>query len=710
MADAAVVTAADIARLAGVTRGTVSNWRRRHPDFPAPVGGTDASPAYDRTEVEAWLASRGTLPELPPLERLWRAVTDTADGGDLGNVVSESVTSLQVLAVIGVVNQAGPAGPAPPGELLADEGDGGTAGPDDADDRLTEVLTDVAREVGATPALRGLIDRYADAAGISITPKPVADLMAGLAVTAGSTVLDPACGTGELLVAALDRGATRVRGQELDPDLQRLASSRLSTRLQPWHVEDNAERFEDEDGPPLAAYTVAGNSLLADRFPRLRADSVLCHPPFGSRDWGQEQLAGDPRWAYGIPPKAESELAWAQHALAHLRPGGRAVLLMPPAAASRPSGRRIRAELLRQGALRAVVAMPPSAVRPAHVAMHLWVLERPAGATPADPRVLLVDVSDRERVSQGSVGGAVRAEEEEADSGFPPSLAATVLNAWRVFTADDAVRERATRQKADAGPGSWQVMRAIDLLDEAVDLTPARHVAPAEPGLRPEQTSQRLRELRSRLRASLAEFEYLLQGEDWKFPEAAPHWHTVPVTDLVRARMVEYLRERRDEPVNVQPGDVLIPAWLDRAVSGTTGDGGTGELRATVAGVNDAGTRLGKHHSLLRPDPAQVDPWFIAGFATAPGSIRQASYGTSAIRIDARRLEVPLLPLDQQRRYGAAFRQLHDAERAAASVTGLTGELAALLAARLTDGTLLPRSPSDDEAGHDDEKEAAGEA
>ncbi|MFD4794046.1 substrate-binding domain-containing protein, partial [Streptomyces anulatus] len=41
------------------------------------------------------------------------------------------------------------------------------------------------------------------------------------------------------------------------------------------------------------------------------------------------------RWEYGLPARAEAELAWVQHALAHLREGGTAVLLMPPAAAAR---------------------------------------------------------------------------------------------------------------------------------------------------------------------------------------------------------------------------------------------------------------------------------------------------------------------------------------------------------------------------------------
>jgi hypothetical protein len=44
MDDDATVSAADIARLAGVGRAAVSNWRRRYPDFPPPVGGPASSP------------------------------------------------------------------------------------------------------------------------------------------------------------------------------------------------------------------------------------------------------------------------------------------------------------------------------------------------------------------------------------------------------------------------------------------------------------------------------------------------------------------------------------------------------------------------------------------------------------------------------------------------------------------------------------------
>ena len=55
----AEVTAADIARIAGVGRAAVSNWRRRHADFPAPVGGPATSPTFALADIQAWLAANG---------------------------------------------------------------------------------------------------------------------------------------------------------------------------------------------------------------------------------------------------------------------------------------------------------------------------------------------------------------------------------------------------------------------------------------------------------------------------------------------------------------------------------------------------------------------------------------------------------------------------------------------------------------------------
>jgi hypothetical protein len=58
------ITAAAIARLAGVGRAAVSNWRKRYPEFPKPIGGSSNSPTFDRAKVEAWLKATGKADQL----------------------------------------------------------------------------------------------------------------------------------------------------------------------------------------------------------------------------------------------------------------------------------------------------------------------------------------------------------------------------------------------------------------------------------------------------------------------------------------------------------------------------------------------------------------------------------------------------------------------------------------------------------------------
>lgn len=58
------VLLAEVARMARVGRAAVVNWRRRHPDFPAPVAGTDVHPQFDRAAVVAWLLAHDKI-EVP---------------------------------------------------------------------------------------------------------------------------------------------------------------------------------------------------------------------------------------------------------------------------------------------------------------------------------------------------------------------------------------------------------------------------------------------------------------------------------------------------------------------------------------------------------------------------------------------------------------------------------------------------------------------
>ncbi|MEU3504479.1 N-6 DNA methylase, partial [Streptomyces hundungensis] len=334
---AAEVTAAAIARLAGVGRAAVSNWRRRHADFPKPVGGTETSPSFALHDVQRWLREQGKVAEVPLRERIWQqlsghpagALTALVHAGCALLVVRERPTRWRELAALDdaeltarlsalieevLGERFGQAGPAPhPGAQGEGRPPGGrgvhsrsvnTPGAADLAPSVPLVrgAAELAGEVGAREAFEFLLGRHLDAnpRQYTLTPRGPAELMAALAGPA-ATVLDPACGTGTLLCALPDAGA--LHAQDADPDLAALTGLRLA-------LAGTAD-----------VCAAAADSLRADAFEHLAADAVLCHPPFNERSWGHDELAYDPRWEYGLPARTESELAWVQHALARLREG-----------------------------------------------------------------------------------------------------------------------------------------------------------------------------------------------------------------------------------------------------------------------------------------------------------------------------------------------------------------------------------------------------
>lgn len=686
---AVLVTAADISRLAGVTRATVSNWRRRHTDFPAPVGGTESSPAYDLAAVQGWLSARGQLPEVSAADELRTALRGAPRDG---------VGSVQLLPLVLVADRLSPTEISNMIELaddrftrqvrqalaaLAEEIPGAEAIAYPADrSELTRLVLRCVREEGASTTVDVLVESAGDDGGKTgtyATPPALADIMAALLAWPSApyptTVLDPACGAGGLLAAAARGGATRLYGQDVLQLQAAQAAVRLAVQAQATQVS-----------------VAAGDSMRDDAFPDLRADAVLCNPPYGNREWGHEELAYDPRWTYGLAPKGEPELAWVQHCLAHLEPGGLAVMLMPPGSAFRPAGRRIRTELVRDGALRAVIALPSGTAPPLHIALHLWILQRPRPDGPAETHLLFVDTALAEPASTETSPGRRTTTDWR-------KLRNIAMTAWHGYLHDGA--------RFDAMPGVARAVPIVDLFDEQVDLTPARHVRTTPLAEEPDQQAAAATALREMLRRATTGLAALNTGAAWPPAGAESRtWRTATVADLTRGGALTLLRgpahirtatgrstftSAEDDTgsadeVTIQQGDIILTEVIR-----------VGTQATRVAGREDAGP-LDRNHILLRPDPLRLDPWFLAGFLAADENLHAASTGTTIVRIDPRRLRVPLLALDEQRKYGKAFRHLHAITTAAALVSQLAGETARTLGDGLTAGALLPPAPHPDPA------------
>jgi len=663
------VTLAEIARIAGVGRAAVSNWRRRHDTFPAPVGGSDTSPQFSLAEVEQWLRHHGKGEAVGARERLWPQFETLGDRTLAGLAIAEMAR--RVL----------------PGHEVTPTPARGNL-PEDAR-RLADRAMESAGRAGGQEIFEFLLARWLDThvRQISVTPGPLAELMTVIANMFSHTsrmpqaVLDPACGSGGLLLAAARQWATAERtpglvlaGTERDLALASLAAARLGFASAEHGGTAGGGRGTAAPEAHIAGIDVrVGDSLRADPHGEFRADVVLCNPPFSERDWGHEELATDPRWTYGLPPRTEPELAWVEHALARLKPGGVAVLLLPPAVASRRAGRRIRGALLRAGAIRGVIALPAGSAAPFSVSLHLWVLQAPAPTAGAVHReVLMVDAT-----SLGAHRGT-RA------SGIDwPELHEHVVTGVRSYVARSEGRANGRRKGAVALPAGCVAVPVMNLLDEQVDLTPARYVPDAgvPDGLQLRDSWLHFEDLLK----TLGELAELLSRFDLAGDGGTVVTTTVGDLDRAQALTVHVGREAPAELIRLEiPSDEVVPmltvpdlltggkprSWLPAEQVSRAGDALTiaeandvvvaGVERAYRAWVQtDGPVVLGPQLYRLRIDLALLDPWFIAGCLRAPANARQASTHTSSSsRIDVRKLQVLHLLLTEQHRYARAFQQL----------------------------------------------------
>ncbi|AOS61389.1 N-6 DNA Methylase [Actinoalloteichus hymeniacidonis] len=626
-------------------RAAVSNWRRRHDDFPPPVGGTASSPLFSLLAVENWLTKHGKPAVVSLGDRVWQRLRAGADDLRLGETVAAA------------------------GVLLLQLRDGDDENVDRLPSRPTPIedpeahrlIGRLAAEDGHLDAFEFLCERYQQAHSrrLVTTPADVAQLLARVVAPDDGTVLDPACGLGNLLCAI---PASRVLGQEIDASSAVIAAVRLLLR-------------------GVDARLIAEDSLLRDGFEHTQADAVVCDPPFNERTWGYDELTGDPRWEYGLPPRGESELAWVQHCLARVRPGGVVAILMPPASASRKPGRRIRSNLLRAGALRAVVSLGIGG-------NDLWLLRRPEPNDRTPQHILLAEAEGDLAGAEAALARITEAATPDPDQGLSPGPGSGPA------AGPGSAPGPGPGPGPDTVPGPSSdhatdgvMVAVIDLLDDEVDLSPARHrTRPAG-------------EVGAEFQAALEGFRNLSATPPELAVLTEPRAFAITtVGELVKAGLISVLTA--PPRMAVDSGELPMLTGEDLAAGATPSGRVTaepelvslvpGDVVATATGlarvITEQGAVLGPHLTLYRVDADRMDPDFLAGFLR--GGQRHPVSGSS--RIDARRTRLPRLPLAEQQRYGQAFRALIELEDALRRTSELGATLVRSGFDGLTDGQLAP--------------------
>ena len=188
------------------------------------------------------------------------------------------------------------------------------------------------------------------------TPSEVSRIMAkvigiGPSTRQDQTIYDPTCGSGSLLLKAVDiapRGVS-IYGQEMDNATWALA--RMNMIL---HGHPTAELWR---GNTLATPYYKGSNDSLKTF-----DFAVANPPFSTKAWSSGL---DPdhdefgRFEYGIPPAKNGDYAFLLHLIKSLKSKGKGAIILPHGVLFRGNKETgIRRNLIKRGLIKGVIGLP----------------------------------------------------------------------------------------------------------------------------------------------------------------------------------------------------------------------------------------------------------------------------------------------------------------------------------------------------------------
>ncbi|WP_417546652.1 type I restriction-modification system subunit M [Marinobacter sp.] len=290
-------------------------------------------------------------------------------------------------------------------------------------------------------------------------------------------VYDPCCGSGGMFVQSEKfieahggkLGDVSIYGQESNPTTWRLAAMNLAIR-----------------GIDFNLGKEPADTFIRNQHADLRADFVLANPPFNISDWWHGSLEGDPRWVFGTPPQGNANYAWLQHMLYHLKPSGRAgiVLANGSMSSSQNSEGDIRRAMVEADVVEVMVALPGQLFFNTQIPACLWFLakdKRHALSTAGIDRsgqVLFIDAR-----KLGTSVSRVQIELTDADI---ERIAQTVA-AWRGESLD--APDSTSRHSREGGnlvepyediPGFCRSVTLAEIAEHGHVLTPGRYVGAEE--------------------------------------------------------------------------------------------------------------------------------------------------------------------------------------------------------------------------------------
>jgi len=191
------------------------------------------------------------------------------------------------------------------------------------------------------------------------TPSEVSRIMAKIIginqneTSADTTVYDPTCGSGSLLlkVSTEAKGKVTLYGQEKDAATSGLARMNM--------ILHNYPTAEIRQGNTLA------NPLFTNEDDNLKTfDYVVANPPFSDKRWSNGLTLPDDNpynrfKDYGTPPSKNGDYAFLLHIVRSLKRHGKGAIILPHGVLFRGNAEaEIRQSLIRKGYIKGIIGLP----------------------------------------------------------------------------------------------------------------------------------------------------------------------------------------------------------------------------------------------------------------------------------------------------------------------------------------------------------------
>jgi type I restriction enzyme M protein len=190
---------------------------------------------------------------------------------------------------------------------------------------------------------------------------------------AATTVYDPTCGSGSLLLKVAAEAGKHITLEGQEKDVTTAGLARMNMIL--------------HDFP--TANILSGNTLAAPKFKdgeSLRTyDYVVANPPFSDKTWStglSPETDRYQRFGWGVPPAKQGDYAYLLHIIRSMKAAGKAACILPHGVLFRGNAEAvIRQQLVRSGILKSIIGLPANLFYGTGIPACILVLDKENAAT-----------------------------------------------------------------------------------------------------------------------------------------------------------------------------------------------------------------------------------------------------------------------------------------------------------------------------------------